>query len=108
MEGQSQVTVFQNDGEVHGDELGAVGKRALNLNLRNHVGHALHHLAAAQQLAPQLHEVRNAPPLADKFEELGPDQADRLGIVQPQSAGEAPLGEGAHLVQHQLVQISWC
>ena len=49
-----------DDRMVDGDELGAVGERALDLHLVDHLGDAVHHVGAAEQLAAEIHQLGDA------------------------------------------------
>jgi hypothetical protein len=58
---------------------------------RNHFRHAGHDLIAAEQLAAQVHQFRDALAVADEFEQLRGDQRDGFGMVQAQAAREPLL-----------------
>src|SRR5262249_3270414 len=74
------------DRMVNGDELGAVGERAFDLNLLEHLRHAFHHVVASQDVEPRRHEVRHGPAVANPLEDLGRDQRQGFGIVQLEAA----------------------
>ena len=59
----------------------------------DHLGHAVHHLAAAEQLLAEIHQLGDRAAVADQLEQLRRDQRDRLGIVEPQAAREPLLRE---------------
>src|SRR5579871_6869492 len=48
-----------SDRLVDGDELGAIGKRRLDLDLLHHLRHALHHLRAREHRGTVAHELRD-------------------------------------------------
>ena len=75
------------DRMVDGDELGAVGKRRLHLDVVEHLRHALHDVVAGQHLAAADHQLGDGAAVAGAFEEVVGDQRDRLGVVEPQAAG---------------------
>ena len=50
------------DRVVDGDELGAVGKGRLDLDVVDHLGDALHHLIARQHMRARLHESATERP----------------------------------------------
>ena len=63
--------VLDRDGMVHGNELGAVGKRALYLDLREQRGHRRHHVDAPEHPAPEIHELGHGPPtVSNELEKL--------------------------------------
>ena len=100
-----EIAVLLGDGIVHGDELGAVGERALDLHLVDHLGDAGLHLRAAEELPTEVHQLGDRAPVAHELEELARDEGDGLGVVEPEPAREALLREEAGLVQCQLVDL---
>ena len=102
---QLEIAVLAHDRVVHGDELGAVGERALDLHLGDQARHAVHHLSLAEHLAADAHQLGDAASVADQLEQDGRDQRDGLGIAQPQPAREPLLRDRARAVQHELVEL---
>src|SRR5258705_9208487 len=97
---------------VNGNELSPVGERALDLDLFQHLRHALHHVVAIQDGDAEGHEVGDAAAVADAFQDLGGDQGERLGIVELEAAGPAPVrqlrgGEDEQLVLLAGGQVHW-
>ena len=98
---QGQIAIFDGDGMMHGDQLGAVGKSAFDLHFGNHRGHARHDLIAAEELAAEIHQLGDALAVADEFEQLRGDQArplrdDSGASREPAAFGpESRPGEGA-------------
>ena len=90
---------------VDGHELGAVRERPLDLHLVDQLGHSLHHLAMAEHLAPDVHQLGDTAPLADELEQLRRDQRDGLGVAQPEPAGESLLRDHPRAVQDELVEL---
>src|SRR5437870_2031324 len=84
---------------VNGDELGAVGKGALDLHLLEHLRHSLHHAVAAEDVEARRHQVGDAPAVANPLENLGGDQRQRFGVVELETATTSPardFGGGEH------------
>src|SRR5207253_7772489 len=77
---------------VNGDELGAVGERPLDLHLLEHLGHPFHHVVAAEDVEARRHQIRDAPAVANAFEDLGRDERERLRVVQLEAAPASPAG----------------
>ena len=50
---------------MHGHELRAVGKRAFNLHVVDHLRHARHDLIAAEKLFSEVHQLGHALPVAN-------------------------------------------
>src|SRR3954470_11074345 len=75
---------------VNGHQLGAVGERALDLNLGNHRRDPVHHRAGVEHRRAEAHDLGDGPAVADHLEDLGGDQRDRLRMIQFQTA-RAPL-----------------
>jgi hypothetical protein len=93
---------------VHGDELGAVGEGRLDLHLRDHLRHSLHHIAPLQNGASIAHEVGDAAPIARALQQLRRDNGHRLRMVQTQPA-RLPLARqlGRH-EDEQLLLLARC
>ena len=76
---------------MDGDELGAVGKRRLDLDLRNHLGNAVHTSARVSSVAPWLISSATAAPVARAFHDGRAQVRDRFRIVELESPCEPPL-----------------
>src|SRR5580658_1642023 len=79
-----------SDRLVHGDELGAIGKRRLDLNFRNHFGDAVHHLRAGDDIGAALHEFGDAVAVARALENEIGNQRNRFRMVELDAALKAP------------------
>src|ERR1700722_11265768 len=79
-----------SDRFVHGDELGAVGKRRLDLNFRNHFGNAVHHLRARNDLAAALHQFSDAVAVACTLENEIGNERDCFRMVELDAALKSP------------------
>src|SRR5256885_50403 len=87
------------DRMMNGDELGAVGKGALDLHLLEHLRHSLHHVVAAEDVEAGRHQVGDAPAVANPLQNFGGDQRQRFGVVQLETAATSPardFGGGEH------------
>ena len=71
---------------MDGDELGAVRKCPLDLDLRDHVGHALHDRVGRQNGRAKAHDLGDRAPVANHLENFGRDERDRLRVVQLEAA----------------------
>src|SRR5688572_29793050 len=94
------------DGVMNGDELGTVGKGGFDLDLRDHLRNAFHHIGALEQRRAETHQVLHAAAFARAFEDRRTDEGDSLGIIELQSAALAPLGEQPGGENKELVFFS--
>src|SRR2546422_2522253 len=85
---------------VNGDELGAVGKGTLDLHFLEHLGHSFHHVVTTEDGEPGLHQLRDAPSVADALEDLGRDERQRLRSEEHTSELQSRL----HLVCRLLLE----
>src|ERR1700736_6570882 len=92
---------------VNGDELRAVGKRALDLNLGHHLGHALHHRLGPENRRAEAHDFGDRLAVANQLENLRRDERDRFGMIELQAAGAALARELARRKDEQLVDFAW-
>ena len=107
IERQAQVAILGGDRVVHGDQLGAIGEGAFDLDVVNQLGHARHHLATTEEALAEIHQRGDAAAVADELQQLGGDQRDRLGMVEAHAPRQALLRQHAGLVQGQLVDLAW-
>src|ERR1700728_891626 len=64
-----------SDRLVHGDELGAVRKRRLDLDVVDHFGNPVHALSASQDLGAGLHQLGHGAAVARALDdEIGNDR----------------------------------
>src|SRR4029453_505000 len=91
---------------VNGDELGAVGERALDLNFLDHLRHAFHHVVATEDAEPRRHPLRHGPPVADALEDLRGDERERLGVVELETASAAPPRDFGRGEDEQLLLLA--
>ncbi len=106
VEGEGQVAIFGGNGVVDGDEFGAVGEGAFDLDFGDEPGDAGHDLVAAEEAFAEVHELCDGPAIADVFEELGGDEGDGFGLVEAEAAGETLLGEEPGVVEEELVDFT--
>ena len=71
-------SVSSADRVVHGDQLGAVGKGRLDLNVVDHLGDAVHDLGARDHMGAGFHQVGDAAAVARAFQDEIGDQRHRL------------------------------
>jgi hypothetical protein len=89
-------------------QLRAVGKSSFHLNLVHHFGHAFHDIFPLENRRAKFHEFRYGAAIADSFEQLGCNERDSLGVIQPQSARAALAGKFRGAGDQQLVNFPWC
>ena len=85
------------------DELGAIGKGGLHLDVRNHLGDAVHHIGAGQHRAAFAHELCHGLAVACALHHRRADQRHGLGVVELQTPGLAALGQQGGGEDQQLV-----
>ncbi len=71
---------------MHGDELGAVGEGSLDLHVVDHLGDALHHLSAREDMATARHQLGDAAPVACALDDMLGDECDSLGMIELHAA----------------------
>src|SRR5262245_24949355 len=98
---------FSRDGMVDGHELGAVGERAFDLHVLDHLRHALHDVLAGQDLRPPGHELGRALAVADPLQHLGGDEGHRLGMVELEPARPPPPRQIGSDYDQQLFLLAW-
>lgn len=87
MEGEFEVSALVTDGVMNGDQLGAVGEGALNLDFMHCLCNTRHDLSSSQKLLAQIHEVCDGmAAVADEFCELAGDQGNGLCVVESQAS----------------------
>src|ERR1700716_4104477 len=67
------------NGLMNGDELGSVREGRLDLDLLDHLGHAVHDLLASQDFRAGLHQVRHRVAVASPFDNRVSNQCNSLG-----------------------------
>jgi hypothetical protein len=106
VEGEGEVAVIEGDGVVDGDELGAVGEGAFDLDFEEEFGDAGEDLVTAEEATSEVHEVGNGfVAVADEFEDLGGDESDGFRVIEADAAGEAFLGEETDVVEEEFVDV---
>src|SRR5215470_2440555 len=75
---------------VHGDELGPVRKRGLDLDVVDHLGDAGHHLRPRQHVGARLHQLGHGLAVARPFDDEVGDQRHRLRMIELDAALEPP------------------
>ena len=71
---------------MDGDELGAVGKGRLDLNVVDHRGDPIHHLVGGDDMRAGLHEFGDRASVARALDHEIGDQRDRLRMVELDAA----------------------
>src|SRR3990172_446065 len=71
-------------------QLRSVRKRSFNLDLLQHLRHALHDLLTMKEMDPLRHELGDALAIPNPFKDLRSDQGQRLGVVQLEAARSPP------------------
>ena len=75
---------------MDGDELGAVGKSRLDLDVVDHLGDPLHHLVAADDMAASLHQIGDRAPIASTLD-------DEIRSITPVPGATATVAPGDDL-----------
>src|ERR1700720_5055715 len=91
---------------MRGDEFRAIRERRLDLDLQNHFGHAVHHLAARKERGSMTHEIGYGATVARALDDRRREVCDGLGIVELYAAREAPLRDERRGEEQQLVLLS--
>src|SRR5260221_2889926 len=91
---------------MHGDELGAVGKRGLDLDVGNHLRHAFHHVVALEERRAPAHGLLRAAAFARAFHQRGADVGHRFRVIELESLALPPLGEQAGGEYQELVLLA--
>ena len=91
------------DRVVHGDQLGAVGKGRLDLDVVDHRGDAVHHLIGGDDMRARLHQLGDGASVARALDDEVGDQRHRLGVVELDAALEAPARHHRRHGDQQLV-----
>src|SRR6516164_3003109 len=73
---------FSSNRLMHRDQLGAVGKRRLDLNLGDHLGDAVHDLYARKDVGAAFHQLGDGAAVARAFEDEVGDQRDGFRMVE--------------------------
>jgi hypothetical protein len=98
---------FRPDRLVHGDELGPVGKDALDLKDRQHGGDAGHHVAGGQDRRSERHQVGNAFALARALEDFVGDDGHSLGMVELKPLGAAFSRQLCRRKDGEAFKLGW-
>src|SRR5262249_38095160 len=96
------------DRVMDGHELGAIRKGAFDLDVLDHLRHALHHVVASEDLRAFGHELGAALAVADALEPLGRDQRHRLGMVELEPARAPPPRQIGGHDDEELLLFTWC
>lgn len=71
---------------MHGDELGSVGERSLDLDRMDHLGDAFHDVVASEDRGSERHKIGHRASVPDSFEDLRRDESDGFGMVEFEAA----------------------
>src|ERR1051325_9597330 len=89
---------------VHGYELRPIRERRFDLNVVDHLGNAVHHLRASENMRAGLHQFGYGFAVARTFEDEIGDQRDRLRMVELDATFEAaPSDDGSHRNQELVL-----
>ena len=67
---------------VNRDELGTVGKGRLDLDVVDHLRHALHHLGGVEDRGARLHQLGDRAPVAGALHDEIGNEGDGLRVVE--------------------------
>ena len=96
-----------NNGLVNRDQLGAVWKGGLDLNIGNHVGNAIHHVGAGEQAAAFAHELGYGFTVARTFHDRCADKGNRFGVVELKASGFSSFGQEPGSEYQKFVFFAW-
>ena len=89
---------------MHSDELGAVGKRRLDLDVVDHLRDAVHALRAGDDLRARLHQFGYGTAVARALDDEVGNDGDRLGVVELDAALQpAARHHGRHRYQELVL-----
>src|SRR5882757_1077866 len=94
------------DGLVNADQLGAIRKGGLHLDLPNHLRHAVHDLVTCQYVCAGLHEVGNRASVPRAFHDRIADERHGLRVIQLNTTLQAPPRHHGSHGDQQLVELS--
>src|SRR5262249_196340 len=80
------VNLALTDRLVHGDELGAIRERRLDLDLGDHFGDPVHDLRPREDMRTGLHQVRDGATVAGTFQNEIAYQRNRLRMIELHAA----------------------
>ena len=87
---------------MHGDELGAVGKSRLDLDVVDHRGDAVHHLIGGDHMRARLHQLGHGAAVARALDDEIGDERHRLGMIELHAAFEPPARDDAAIATSSL------
>src|SRR2546423_1254366 len=106
MERERQVAIRRGDWVMNGDQFGAIGKSAFDLNLGDHFRNARHDLISPKELPAKIHQFGDAFAVADEFEELGRDEGEALGMIKANAASQSFLGKKTCVMKQEFVYLT--
>jgi hypothetical protein len=81
-------------------------ERRLDLDLDDHLGHAVHDVVAGQHAAARVHQIGHGPAVTRPFEHEGREDGDRLGMVQREPPGPPlPRQAGGDVDEEALLLV---
>ena len=91
--GFGNLLLARADRVMHGHQLGAVGKHALDLDHRHHIAHAWHNIVAVQDRRAEADEIGDRAPVARALENFIADIGNGFGVVELEAARAALAGQ---------------
>src|SRR5262245_52282394 len=73
---------------VHGDKLGSIRECRFHLHVVDHLGNAVHHLCAGDDVGAGFHQLGDGAAIARTFQDEVGDERDRLWMVELDAALE--------------------
>ncbi len=93
---------------VDGDELGAVRERRLDLDVVDHLGDAVHDLAARDDMRPGFHQIGDGASVPRALDDVIGDESDRLGMIELDAPLQPLAGDDRRHGDQQLVLLPRC
>ena len=93
---------------MHGHQFGAVWKGGFHLNVRDHVGDAVHHICACEQCSAFTHELGHGFAIPRALHDGGTDKGHSFGVIEFETAGFSAFGQEAGGEYQQFVFFTGC
>ena len=85
------------------DQLGPIGKGGFHLDVRDHLGHAVHDIVTGEHRSALAHEMCHGLAVASTFHHGGADERNRLRVVELQATGATAFSQQRRGEDQQLV-----